>query len=244
MLKASQSFTFITFYRKVTWDCLIRTLIFSKPSDQYNHHLAKLLLRLALTSFRDSKNTTVQENHLLEFLKAMDFAEIESDTYRKEPEPDSIAYVLAEKKIGDFTLLACAVCGGNYGAEWASNLTVGDEERSEGFNDASGIVQEAIKDYLKRHPSDGPVKLWIAGFSRAAAVSNITAADFTSNPVFFEDIYATCTPWHHNKACVSHPEYITSCRRMSCSKGSPGRLGLCAFRKRPLFRKPGDRFRL
>ncbi len=181
--------TFITFSRKVTWDFPYSDSYFLQPSDQYNHDLAKLSLGLALTSFRDSENTAVQENHLLDYLNSMDFSEIESDTYRKAPEPDSIAYALAEKKIGDFTLLVCAVCGGNYGAEWASNLTVGDEERSEGFNDASGKVQEAIKDYLKRHPADGPVKLWIAGFSRAAAVSNITAADLGKSGIF-EDIYA------------------------------------------------------
>ncbi|MBR2755370.1 MAG: hypothetical protein IKD64_06090 [Lachnospiraceae bacterium] len=49
----------------------------------------------------------------------MGFGEIESETYRKEPETDSIAYGLATKKINDTTILACGVCGGNYAAEWA-----------------------------------------------------------------------------------------------------------------------------
>ena len=119
----------------------------------------------------------------------MGFGEIESETYRKEPETDSIAYGLATKKINDTTILACGVCGGNYAAEWASNLTVGDKDRSEGFYDASKKVQAAIRDYMDRHPADGPVKLWIAGFSRAAATSNITAADLTDAGIF-DDVYA------------------------------------------------------
>ena len=42
---------------------------------------------------------------------------------------------------------------------------------------------------MDRHPADGPIKLWIAGFSRAAATSNITAAALTDAGIF-DDVYA------------------------------------------------------
>ena len=181
--------SFTTMKHLVTWEYPYSDDYFSLPSDQYNHNFARLSLGLAVTASRDKENEEAQDDYVIEFLENMGFGEIESDTYRTEPEPDSITFALATKKIDDFTVLACAVCGGGYGAEWASNLTVGDEERSEGFNDASMKVQAAIKEYLKNHPVEGPVKLWIAGYSRAAAVSNITAADMTDSGIF-EDVYA------------------------------------------------------
>ncbi|MBO7729275.1 MAG: hypothetical protein J6S31_00275, partial [Lachnospiraceae bacterium] len=180
---------FITFYKHVSWEYPYSDSYFSQPSDQYNHNFARLSLGLALSSFRDIEHPEAQDDYLIEFFEDMGFGEIESETYRKEPETDSIAYGLATKKINDTTILACGVCGGNYSAEWASNLTVGDKDRSEGFNDASKKVQAAIRDYMDRHPADGPVKLWIAGFSRAAATSNITAADLTDAGIF-DDVYA------------------------------------------------------
>ena len=180
---------FITFYKHVSWEYPYSDTFFTLPSDQYDHNFARLSLGLALAAFRDIDHPEAQDDYLIEFFEDMGFGEIESETYRKEPETDSIAYGLATKKINDTTILACGVCGGNYAAEWASNLTVGDKDRSEGFYDASKKVQAAIRDYMDRHPADGPVKLWIAGFSRAAATSNITAADLTDAGIF-DDVYA------------------------------------------------------
>ena len=180
---------FITFYKHVSWEYPYSDTFFTRPSDQYDHNFARLSLGLALAAFRDIDHPEAQDDYLIEFFEDMGFGEIESETYRKEPETDSIAYGLATKKINDTTILACGVCGGNYAAEWASNLTVGDKDRSEGFYDASKKVQAAIRDYMDRHPADGPIKLWIAGFSRAAATSNITAADLTDAGIF-DDVYA------------------------------------------------------
>ena len=171
-----------------SWEFPYSDAYFSLPSDQFHLDFARLSFGMAVCSFRDGEHPDAQDDYLIEFFDNIGFEEIESDAYRSEPETDSICYGLASKKIGDFTVLACAVCGGNYGAEWASNLTVGNDIRSEGFNDAAGKVQAAIKDYLERHPVEGPVKLWIAGFSRAAATSNIAAADLTDSGIF-EDVY-------------------------------------------------------
>ena len=76
------------------------------------------------------------------------------------PTPVSIGYGFAQKQIGGATVVACVVCGGNYGLEWASNLTIGETIRSEGFGVSGGKVQEALKAYLDAHPSGNPLKLW------------------------------------------------------------------------------------
>ncbi len=181
--------TFKTFGHKWTQEYRYDDAYFSLPSDMYHHDFARLSLGLSLCAFRNKDNPDRQDDNLLAFLEEMGFSEAETDAYRTGPTKDSICYGLARKTVGDTTVILCAVCGGNYGAEWASNLTVGDEDRSVGFRDASMQVQAALTDYLDRHSAEGKVKLWITGFSRAAAVANITAADCTASGRF-DDVYA------------------------------------------------------
>lgn len=176
--------------RPLTCDFVYSDDFFSLPSDQYNHDFARLSMGLAMAAFRDEQNKEMQDHALIEFLNSLGFSQIESETYRTDPTSDSIAYGLATKKIGDTTVLVCAVCGGGYGMEWASNLTVGDDERSDGFEEASEKVQAAVNDYINRkNLADEKVKLWIAGYSRGAAVSNLTAADLIASGRF-ADVYA------------------------------------------------------
>lgn len=162
---------------------------FRPPSDEYHMDLARLSMGLALAAFRAEDKPEAQDADLIAFFEEMGFEDIETETYRTEPTTDSIGYGIAQLKLDDMTVVAVGVCGGGYGAEWASNLTVGDDVRSEGFQDASQKLQAALKDYMDRHPAEGDVKLWIAGYSRAAAVSNITAADCTDCGLF-TDVYA------------------------------------------------------
>ena len=181
--------TYLIFSKVVSREYLYKDEFFLSSPDQYDHDFAKLTLGLALAAGRDTEHPDVQDDYLIDYFRKMGFSQIESETYRTAPTAYSIAYGLASKKIGDTTVLACAVCGGDYGMEWASNLTVGDSVRSDGFNDASMKVQSAIKEYMEENSISGKVKLWITGYSRAGAVSNITAADFTDSGIF-EDVYA------------------------------------------------------
>ena len=181
--------SFTTLDHTVIWEYGYDDDFFLKPSDQYNHEFARLSLGMALAAFRHNEQPDAQDDNLIDFLQSIGFSRIETGTYHMNPTSDSVGYGMAVKKIGDTTVLACAVCGGNYGKEWASNLTVGDYVRSQGFQDSSLKVQEAIADYLERNIDSGSVKLWIAGFSRGGAVANITAADCTESGIF-EDVYA------------------------------------------------------
>lgn len=162
---------------------------FSLPSDVYNHDFAKLSIGLSCSAFRDEAHTDAQDDYLIDFFQKMGFSNIETPEYRKAPEANSIAWGLATKKIGDKTIVACTVCGANYGKEWASNLTVGDMIRSLGFSDSANIVTAAIADYVARGNFDGEVVLWITGYSRGAAVANISAADCIASGTF-NDVYA------------------------------------------------------
>lgn len=196
---------FIDHDQTVTWEYPYSDEFFYKPSDKYDHDFARLSMGLAIAAFRDEKQPEAEDHFLIEFLESMGFSGIETETYRTKPTADSISYGLARKKIGDMTVLTCAVCGFGYGKEWASNLTVGDFERSQGFNEAAEKVEAAIEDYMERNITDEKVKLWIAGYSRAAAVSNITAADCTESGRF-EDVYAyTFATPRTTRAPVAYP---------------------------------------
>ena len=162
---------------------------FRASPEEYNHDLARLTLGLALAASRNVEHPDAQDDNLVSFYQDIGFSRIETGTYSSKPSARSITFGIAEKTIGDRTVIACSVCGGNYGAEWASNLEIGKTIRAAGFRDSSLIVKTAIEEYLKKNSVSGNTALWITGFSRGAAVANITAADFTESGIF-EDVYA------------------------------------------------------
>ena len=140
-------------------------------------------------------------------LETCGFTNFESySTYDQAPINDSIGYVIASKPITvwdettqsnkDFTLIAVAVRGAGYGAEWASNVTIGDKNtnrlpsngRHWGFDDAAKTVCNGIQSYLTAHNISEDAKYWITGFSRAGATANLVAGYVTDAA---ESIYHT-----------------------------------------------------
>ena len=164
--------------------------LFLGDDGEYNHTLAQASLGLALSAFRDTnKALGHQQDNILSYLTDAEFEGIRIYGYDEKPGSDTISCAIAHKKIGTVTLLAVAVCGGGYGNEWKSNFLVGDETRHVGFNQAAQTVQGRVKAYLDENGLSGDVRLWISGYSRAAATSNITAADLTDSGLFTQ-VYA------------------------------------------------------
>ena len=180
---------FESFGKNVSWQYDFSRDYFKSDPNEYNHDLSRLSLGLSLSSFRDKTNPSDQGHYLVDYLEKLGFEQIEADSYHKEPEADSVAYGIARMVLDDATVIALTACGANYGPEWANNLTMGNEERSVGFADSSKKVETALYDYLKAHPAEGDLKLWIAGYSRGGAICNITAADMIDSGIF-SDVYA------------------------------------------------------
>ena len=101
---------------------------------------------------------------------------------------DKVAYSMAMKYIQNpdgstDTLIAVPIRGGGYGNEWASNFHVADDFTSPnlptknhvGFQKAANGVLSWLKFYVNRHKDliKGDLKLWIVGYSRAAATANL-----------------------------------------------------------------------
>ncbi len=156
----------------------------------YSHDLARCSLGLAISAFGDNSGEMADRDaHIRRYMTQAGFGELSSQQYDIKPSVDTIGTVIGSKRIGDATLIAVAVRGGGYENEWLSNFTVGDETRHVGFGSAAEKVNARIREYLTEHSFTGPIKLWIAGYSRAAAVSNLVAADMTDSGLF-ADVYA------------------------------------------------------
>lgn len=170
---------------------------FNGPATEYNHKLAQASLGLAMSAFRPvyADEEIDPQEYALKFLTACGFSYIQEDDYDKNPSLYTVATAIGSKKIedssGDYTLIAVGVCGGGYSNEWLSNFTVGKGTEHEGFSSAAHLVFNRIFGYIGRANIQGRIKIWISGFSRAAAVGNITAARLVDCGVFRqEDIFA------------------------------------------------------
>lgn len=173
-----------------SWQFPYSDAYFLQDASIYQHDLARASLGMALSAFRNTKTSLGrQQENILSYMKQAGFSSIRQDGYDRITSADTISTMIGHKQIGDFTLIATAVCGGGYGNEWKSNFLVGEEIRSVGFHNASRMVQERIRSYIESNELTGDIRLWIAGYSRAAAVSNLTAADMTDSGLFSQ-VYA------------------------------------------------------
>ena len=97
---------------------------------------------------------------------------------------DTIGYAIGSKRIanGDgtyTTLIAVAVRGGGYKQEWASNFTVGTASEHSGFARSANTVSQAVRNYITGSGARENLKVWVTGYSRGAAVANMTAQRLT-----------------------------------------------------------------
>ena len=96
-----------------------------------------------------------------------------------------------------FELIAVGICGQGYMNEWESNLSIGTGKNPEGFSSAAHLVYDRVFGYISENHLNGKMKIWLSGFSRAAAVSNITASLLSDSDTFSQETvfaYMFATP--------------------------------------------------
>ena len=153
----------------------------------YNPSLATMSLNLELSAWGSptQANYLFKSNNVKDLLNKLDFKEFEAnDDFKFKPTKDSIGAVLANKKLKvdqeDYTLLALAIRGGGYESEWASNVTLGTSGQHQGFDKASQDVLTFLDSYVIKHKIQGKIKLWLTGYSRAAATANLVAGSLNN----------------------------------------------------------------
>lgn len=174
---------------------------FCQPATAYDGNLAVMSLAMALSANR-ARNLTDEPDesfdpslHLERYLSDAGFTNIRKDDYSKETSMYTISTAMGARTMEDdegaFTLIAVGVCGGGYKNEWQSNMTPGEGPYHEGFLSAAELVIDRLAGYRLNNRIEGRVKLWISGFSRAAAVSNLVAGLLVQNgTIAKEDVYA------------------------------------------------------
>lgn len=154
----------------------------NKSTTGYNASLATSSLCFALSCFASNEQEYDYKFVNAEsFLTKLDFKDFDkNEWFTKKPQSDSIGVVAANKKITvnkdeEYTLIACGIRGGGYESEWAGNFTVGRTGNHYGFELARNQVIEFLRNYISENNITGKVKLWISGYSRAAATANMVA---------------------------------------------------------------------
>ena len=163
-----------------------------RNSDIYNHDLAIASCNLAISAFNYSGaeaagyQADIAGKTVKNMLEQLDFHKdnIDISSYEGKPTEISIASAIATKKLNvdseDWTLLTIAVRGGNYEAEWGGNFWIGQSGNHVGFQGAANQIKNRLKAYIKDHPLEGNVAVWITGYSRAAATANLLSADLNT----------------------------------------------------------------
>ena len=206
---------------------------FSNSAHSYNHDLATMSLGLAMSAFASAEtnyeNQSKNVKNLLSDIGFYDESISINDWYSQKPTDKSLGVVSAYKNVtledgSDCSLIAVAIRGSGYESEWASNVTIGTGQQHEGFDAGKNIALQHLKEYIDELMSasydagdpaafnSNNVKIWITGYSRAAAVANLTAAELCENGIEGlsinpEDIYAYCFETPAGTKAVTNDNY-------------------------------------
>ena len=148
--------------------------------------------------------STEQNTHMITMSAALAYASMEvvGSSYIKELY-GKIGYADIRKEV-----VAVSIRGNRYDAEWASNLIAGVSGNIEGFDQASRKVTGRIRDYISAHGLNS-VKLWIAGYSRAGSVADLTGVYINEHLAEFgtaaEDVYVYT--YEAPRCCESDKQY-------------------------------------
>lgn len=157
--------------------------LFTKSGYTYRKDLALMSMGLAFAAYtsKDSEKTdgyATGNRNFVAMAEQCGFENIRSNKWMFQPaESDSIGISCASKTIrdngGSYTLIAVGVRGNNYHAEWGGNARLDASGEHKGF----ALGRDQVLDYLRSYIADtgisGRLKIWIAGYSRGAAVSNM-----------------------------------------------------------------------
>lgn len=165
---------------QITWPIAYSDAYFARSGREYHHDTALSSLGMALSAFRSKEpDLKLKGSNIRAYLESMGFQDISLTQYDIEPSVRTIATAMGHKTIatlqGKAQVVAVAVSGGGYQDEWKSNFSIGNSTHHEGFDQAAWQVVDRLIRYTKAYKLDN-AKIWISGYSRAAATANRTAA--------------------------------------------------------------------
>ena len=155
---------------------------FDGNATTYNPSLSTLSFCFALTCGNSSISESYEnkDKNAVSFLTENGFENVQANQYYKvQPTTDSLGVIIGEKQHNGKTLLAVGIRGMNYEREWASNVTLGNDEKgykqAQGFYEAAQIYLETVDNYISNNNISGDIEIWSVGYSRAGGANNIAS---------------------------------------------------------------------
>ena len=111
-----------------------------------------------------------------DFFRDTEFSDVLIHDLDKETTKDTLGYTFAHRTIKDHEVFAVAIRGHEYKREWANNFIIGEEGDHEGWLARTTELYSALSSYITQYKGEKPIKLWIAGYSRAGAISDMLAS--------------------------------------------------------------------
>lgn len=196
---------------------------FKDDPSKYNEHLASCSMAFEISCSKHNEDLGDGSGNLDYSRKFTNLAQVfadigcdqqkiyANDFYFQQPTQDSIGCAIASKPLSydeDTLLVPIVVRGMGYESEWGSNAFLDASGPHAGFKKAADIVVANVAEYILLNDlgdkvSNGKVKFWIMGHSRAGATSNLAAKLLTDkycangNKVFcytFEPPYCAVCP--------------------------------------------------
>ncbi len=160
---------------------------------EYNQQLATMSYELAVASISSSREANTEEGYanksrnLRAYLEDNGFIDFDTNQYYKQKmTTDTFGVACAHKTIVDngtpYTLLVIAPRSAGYQAEWGGNFEMGESGDHAGFKKGRTIVLEYAKEYIEKYGISGDIKVWTAGYSRGAGVTNQVGAALIADP--------------------------------------------------------------
>ncbi|MBQ6480753.1 MAG: hypothetical protein IJI45_06520, partial [Anaerolineaceae bacterium] len=111
---------------------------FLQPDSVYNHKLMQASFAMAAAGFRSKIYELGELDHdILDFFAKAGFTDPQSDDFNKPTGINTIGTLIAHKKVRDAVIIGVSISGNNYQNEWLSNLTIENDIRPKGFNNAA-----------------------------------------------------------------------------------------------------------
>ena len=164
---------------------------FKESATVYDEHLATMSLCLAGSAMASYEGQTInypaKSDNVRELLDRIGCTDICVNTdFVTKPGEDTIGVALGRKTITldgqEYTLIPIGIRGAGYEREWVGNMKVGSDGDAEGFSKAADRARQTVDAYLKQYAiAPARTKFWIAGFSRAGAVTDLLTKSLTDD---------------------------------------------------------------
>lgn len=148
-----------------------KTDFFRRDASVFDKDLALLSCTLAASSKR---------SNVIESLNAMRFDNI-FQYWNDDTDIFGCSYVFGHRKVDDYELVAVYLNWIDYDVEWAGNVTIGEASECngnhKGFSLAAEKAYAALREYVESNYKDRNLKIWITGYSRGAALTDVVASN-------------------------------------------------------------------